>query len=560
MKKASAILATLLAGTTLAGTAQAGSYTFTTTPQFDLGIYNSTNATVPPDQVQLDPNVVTRFDFIWVALSGRGSIARIDVNYNDLDDGVADTMNFAAVKGEYYSAPQGQPANPSRTTVDLDGNVWVANRDQGDGGLGSMTKVSASATGAATSTGVWNAATGDPNTFDRRSWNNAGGADTNGGTSTASDPAILQYVRTAGTGLRTVAINANNDVWTGGLGNRAHQLYDGATGAPVASGNPPFNAFNNGNGGYGGVVDGNGVLWSAGFFSLVRHDPATGSTIVVPGINGVSYGLAVDNNGDIWNSNWTNNTIQRISPAGAVLNTYGVPGANALRGVAVTPADNDIWIAGSFSNTVTRLNAATGAVIATINVGGQPTGVAVDSNGKVWVTNLDSDNAQRIDPATNMVDLTVFLGNDADPYNYSDMTGSVVGGITNPTGSWEVIQDSGSTATMWDDILWNTEAEGSIPTGTSITVKARVADTLADLAMAPYMTYDSGDLINMTGRYIQVMSTLTRPGGVGAVSPILSDVTVNFTSEVPEPVSLSLLGLGLAGLFAGAHRRTRPAS
>ena len=34
-----------------------------------------------------------------------------------------------AILGEYFSAPDGQPRNPSRTTVDLDGNVWTANRD-----------------------------------------------------------------------------------------------------------------------------------------------------------------------------------------------------------------------------------------------------------------------------------------------------------------------------------------------------------------------------------------------------------------------------------------------
>ena len=29
----------------------------------------------------------------------------------------------------------------------------------------------------------------------------------------------------------------------------------------------------------------------------------------------------------------------------------------------------------------------------------EPTGVAVDSNGKVWVTNFDSNSVMRIDPA-----------------------------------------------------------------------------------------------------------------------------------------------------------------
>jgi len=51
-----------------------------------------------------------------------------------------------------------------------------------------------------------------------------------------------------------------------------------------------------------------------------------------------------------------------------------------------------------------------------------PTGVAVDAAGKVWVTNLDSDNVMRIDPATSAVDLTVSLGAGAGPYNYGVRT------------------------------------------------------------------------------------------------------------------------------------------
>jgi hypothetical protein len=50
--------------------------------------------------------------------SDRGTVARIN------------TTNGQVI-GEYLTAPAGLavPANPSRTTVDQYGNVWVANRD-----------------------------------------------------------------------------------------------------------------------------------------------------------------------------------------------------------------------------------------------------------------------------------------------------------------------------------------------------------------------------------------------------------------------------------------------
>ena len=307
-------------------------------------------------------------------------------------------------------------------------------------------------------------------------------------------------MRTTGTNTRSLAIDANNDLWVGGLGNAQHQLYDGATGAPVASGNPPFNSFNNGNGGYGALVDGNGIVWSAsspsGSNRLVRHDPTTGVPQNVNTGGRVTYGMAVDTNGKVWVSNWTQNSVQRYAADGTLEGTFG-SSSSAIRGVAVTPGDNNVWVAGSGSATVTRHN-NDGSVAATIGVGSTPTGVAVDSAGKVWVTNYSSNNVMRIDPATNMVDLTVDLGPSANPYNYSDMTGSVSSGITNPTGNWRDVFDAGSPGVTWDQIFWNTEAEGDIPAGTSITVEARAADSLLALAGAAFTSYNSGDLMGLS--------------------------------------------------------------
>ena len=139
--------------------------------------------------------------------------------------------------------------------------------------------------------------------------------------------------------------------------------------------------------------------------------------------------------------------------------TFGI----ASRGVAVTPVDNNIWVANSNSNTVTRFDNA-GSHLATILVGATPTGVAVDANGKVWVTNYSSGNAMRIDPSTNSVDLTVPLGPNSYPYNYSDMTGAVVTGSTSPQGLWTIVHDGGVAGMEWGTISWN----AAVPGGSSV--------------------------------------------------------------------------------------------
>ena len=71
-------------------------------------------------------------NFLWVAKSGTGTIVKIE------------TKN-GVVMGEYRSAPQGMGLNPSRTTVDANGNVWAGNRNE-DGWLnneqsGSVVKI-----------------------------------------------------------------------------------------------------------------------------------------------------------------------------------------------------------------------------------------------------------------------------------------------------------------------------------------------------------------------------------------------------------------------------------
>jgi streptogramin lyase len=434
--------------------------------------------------------------------------------------------------------------NPSRTTVDANGDVWVGNRNEGGvvpglGNQGSVTKISANAMGT-TSTGVWNGST-----FNRLDWPNGGGVDSLGGTSTAVDDAILHYVRTTGTFARHLSVDANNNIWVGGApgvqsGNQAFQLYDGATGAAIPSSLGNTTSFDVNRGGYGGLVDSNGIVWSAGLVenAMVRFDPVTG---VAQAINNgrQSYGMGIDSNGKIWVSNWDYDSIQRFDSAGGLEATYTPAGMNNPRGVAVTQSDNNIWVANSFANTVSRLNNS-GGLVATIPVGLQPTGVAVDGNGKVWVTNLDSHSVMRISPATNSVDLTVELGPGAAPYNYSDMTGTVLFGTTIGNGTWRDVYDSGMAGSIWNNINWNTEAEASVPVGTSLTLEARVSDD--QFTWSPYVAYNSGDPVGLTGRYIEFRATFSRQPGVND-TPILSDISIDFT-KIPEPGTLGLLAVG----------------
>ena len=92
---------------------------YTTDADFDQGTLVSVNHEAPyNDQLQLD-SLTKPFPFINVAASGRGTVVRANTETGE-------------IVGEYWTAPDGRGLNPSRTTVDLFGNVWTANRNEAD--------------------------------------------------------------------------------------------------------------------------------------------------------------------------------------------------------------------------------------------------------------------------------------------------------------------------------------------------------------------------------------------------------------------------------------------
>ncbi|ONI90766.1 hypothetical protein ALI22I_11335 [Saccharothrix sp. ALI-22-I] len=533
---------------------------YTLDADFDQGVLQDVNHDSPNnDQLQLDRRSAF-FPFVNVAASARGTMLRIDVN-------------TGAIVGEWLSAPNGRGRNPSRTTVDKLGNTWLSNRDEATGGQGSVTRVGVILGGTRVNADGTDNPTGDylkgPFAYntcedrdedglyatsrgrdDIRPWTNAGGADNNGGVTTAADECLITYSRVAGTNTRTVAVDADNNLWTGGS-NTQHQKISGADGSPLTA---PFSL---GCGGYGGLVDQAGTLWSARYGSnLLRYEPGTDSGACLDTTHG-DYGLGMDpRTGEIWHTKVAGNRVVKLAADGTVLGSFPHGNENA-QGVAVD-GEGNVWVAHALFGATTVGHLRTdGTYVGNVTLPGGtgPTGVAVDTNGKVWVTNLTTNNAQRIDPdagpvggggfPVGAVDLTVDLGEGAGPYNYSDMTGSVLGEITAPVGTWSVVQDGGVTGQTWGTVTWNTEAEGSVPPGTSITVEARTSDTEAGLAGEAFAPVANGVEFARVGRYIEVRATLTaNPSGD---SPVLSDLRIK-TSERTGVFSCQATALNLAGI------------
>lgn len=537
--------------------------TYTLDADFDLGVLFNVNHDAPNgNQLQLNATTAP-LPFVNIACSARGTIVRIDVN-------------TGVILGEYLTAPNGMGRNPSRTTVDRLGNVWVSNRDEGGvvAGVphGSVARIAIVIGGTRgdkdPNTGVF---TPNPSgqylqgpfqystAIDRDGdgliktstglgnilpWSNAGGVDSAGGVVTADDECLINYTRVNGTFTRTVAIDANNDVWTGGIGNMQHEKISGVTGLPVAGTQIYFNA-----GGYGGVVDSAGVLWSARTGTgLLRYDPSTGVGATLGNACG-DYGLAVDPaTGNVWHTHYTGNVVHELSPAGACIASH--PHGNYYaQGLAVDSVGN-VWVAHSLNSATTIGHIRTnGTQVGNVNLntalgnGNGPTGVAIDTNGKVWVACINSNNALRIDPNAGpiggggfpigAVDMVVNLGAGAGPYNYSDMTGFVSIGSTAPTGSWTVVQDSGTFGQYWGTFSWTS----SEPQGTSVVVQVRAADNPVSLPQMQWTSAQNGVSLcdqGIVGRYCEIRATLSRQFNIAA-TPILYDLT----AQCCAPASLT---------------------
>ncbi len=491
---------------------------YTTNSQFDQGTSVSVNHDTP-GTLRLNDTIST-FPNIWIALSARGTICRINT-----ETGV--------IIGEYKTAPETELGpNPSRTTVALDGTCWAGNR-----GAQSVIHVGI----AEANQGVDRNGNGTIETSsgygDVLAWPNASGVDSDGGVETALDEAILHFVRTSASAVRHVTVDKDNNVWvTGRFGSNdaVFNLIDGVTGAILRT-EGPF-----AHGGYGGLIDSFGVIWSASSSGQVlRWDPNASLSATNPiYLNIPNYGLAVDHLTNIWVGSLSGNLVTKLDAAGMVLGSFGHGSENA-QGLAVT-ANNHVWVSSSLfgGSTVGHLMNDGSFVGNVEGVGDGSTGVAVDAAGKVWTANINASNASRIDPTAGplgadgvtpigAVDLTVDLPG-ASPYNYSDMTGSVALGTTSPQGTWRVVQDGGAAGTTWGTISWNNEPAGSEPAGTQIIVEARAAASAAGLGSQAFIPVTKNVTFSLAGRFLEVRVTLKR--SAGGASPVLSDLVIAASS------------------------------
>lgn len=355
------------------------------------------------------------FSYIWVANSAEGTLSKL--NTQTLEE-----------EARYITRPD-HAGRPSRTSVNLSGDVAVANRDGGVSKFYARIESCADANGMPglqTSTGSNDVVTWDLE--ECRAWHTPFA-----GANLANRPVAW----TAGTFDLGTCTWQNQKLWTqtallGSPGSMQIIRLDGATGA-IEDTIPAPDIDLGSWGAYGGAVDGEDNFWfsthgSASPPTLSRVDNDTLEVTTWPVPNGLApYGMTFDSEGHAWVAGYAGGTA-RFTPDSE---TWDVVGNVTGLGMQAD-GEGRVWV-GSFSGMgagVVAIDVNTLEVLDFIAMpnAGVTKGVSIDFYGYVWVVNM-ANSAYRIDPDTH--DIMSYDGLNG-AYTYSDMTGAGLKNVAFP--------------------------------------------------------------------------------------------------------------------------------
>ena len=393
-------------------------------PKFDLP---------PPDGGDVDPceqEEGFEFSFLWVANSPEGTVSKIDT--------------VSAVEMARYRTGPGTP-NPSRTSVNLLGDVAVVNRGDEDGSgtihEGSVIKIAAELEDCVDvdDDGQITTSSGPEDVL-------AWGEDECVLWSVpipASDgedghPGPRPVAWEPGIDLAECTLSDNPRLWVGWFepdeGAGVFRRLNGATGDTLDEAVIP--GWGTGDyGPYGGAVTQDGDLWAIGHGGggKIVHIDAGSMAVTLhdnPGPAFSFYGLALDGEGQLWIGG-RNGAVSNYDPSTDQWTDLGVQ-STVLRGIAVD-REGRAWVAANGPCRLIEVDTAT-KTVTNDNVALPgceiPVGVSIDVEGFVWVVDQVAQQAFKVDPDSYAV--TVAGADLYAPYTYSDMTGAGLNLVAHP--------------------------------------------------------------------------------------------------------------------------------
>jgi hypothetical protein len=498
------------------------------------GLSGGSNVSTNPDGHLVLGTANAELPFAWLANNDQNTVSKFDTR-----TGQEVARYYAVIPLDGQPNPRGGVGNPtalrgnagnnpSRTAVDLFGDVWIANRAVNT--QGSVTKIASTLAGCRERNGV-------PGIQTSRDLNGDGAISTNPadgemviptdwadpaqydecvlfstplGNSTASE------VKARALAIARGAPGTAGDIWVGLHNTRTIVKLDPVTGQQVMV-NGSSQSITLQFGPYGAAVDRQQRLWVVSSSlvpaRLALIDALTGTLVrddIIGPINSGSYGMAVDGQDRVWVAGWTTGAkaFRYAHPpgVGSALGTwteFDFPNAvsqvnTRLRRPRGITADDQgfVWMTSDLnennvsSSQLIAFNAETGA-LKRFNVPGvgmvdfidatstQPltreaVGVALDTNNHPWVNNR-SGNVTRVHRDTGEVLRTA--QQTAGLYTYSDFTGYQLRRFTAANGRYFQRLSGCGPGTQWRQLIW----DALVPAGTGVQAYVTAADQVGDL-------------------------------------------------------------------------------
>ncbi len=498
---------------------------------FDLGPFpDESDPAVDSDGVGMDGNDLVldqsqvEYNFIWVANSydlDQGTVSKID------GDLITEAGRYLTVTCDsnpstpecddiYGELIQTSYNYPSRTAVDFDFNVWVANRAY-YGGIPSVTKIANDPADCIDRNGDGIKNTSADHDGDGQIDTDCNGDGVPDDLSTVcsnglppeylglDDECVLfttRYNDVDSIG-RSVCLDSGdispegvpygpNNAWacTNNLTPNECHKFDGATGALEETVVLPDGVLV-----YGCAVDGEGILWASGgwtspnvaYFDTANPIDVSTAPIAPANVSDHLYGITVDADDNVWFADCSGAGVWRYEPDRSSFATlgngvwsFGYLGNGGITGIAADDRGY-IWAAEYATSYVARVDPTempSGAEVTLSShrwgtYGSDLRGVGVDFDGNVWAIIKDENKVYRLDvdaqgEVTNQNAGVVNVG--TTPYTYSDFTGFGLRTFTNPHGYWSIIiEGCNGQPAEWQEVSWIEDE----PTGTAVYARAR---------------------------------------------------------------------------------------
>lgn len=484
--------------------------------------------------VKLDPNgfIVlnqgsSEFYFMWIANDSQGWVSKYDTRtgrevgryFSVMPKDCSNSAGAPCAGGQVHNMQANQSWHPSRTALDLNGDMFVANR--GTGKQGSVTKIANDAsqcidrngngtietsrdingdgqisTAAADGEMIIPTDMANPNTYDECVlWTKPFGAVPMAGEVTGRALAVSA-------GLE----GSSGDLWAGNWMEKRMYKMSTSNGEllPVSPGGLTYVQLSFGP--YGAIVDRLQRLWvvEPGAAHLALIDTLAG-TLVTENISRTAdcaaYAIGIDGKNRVWLPGWTMGAIAcRYDHTTGTWTRFDFSAARSQtgssfewgRGIAVDTS-NRVFMSGYGGSAaqLIRFDAETGTIIpfgtsqfidmSDANTS-QSIGVGLDADGNPWVNN-SSGNASKVDNLTGNVTRTP--QQPPGLYTYSDFTGYQLRNFTAPRGTYRKDFEACDVDNEWRTLTW----DALTPPNTSIQVFVKAANTLAELNSTSLVRY-----------------------------------------------------------------------